>query len=188
LAALDINRSLIEFDRKLQLEAVCPSRWPPGIMTSSKGFRDMRRVLAPLAALGLLTTALILAPTAADAADGNCAGSLVVHKNLVYNDTKIGELDVYYNASTGVNCAKMNHGGPTAGVARDTYAYIAKCQATSPTGTCVVLDDDVDRGNFSSYAGPVKVTAGTHCITANGWIVWNGARRKVATGATVACQ
>jgi hypothetical protein len=147
----------------------------------------MRRILSVFAAFGLLAATLTLAPTAASAATGDCSGNNIISKPLMYNDTKIGELDVYYNASTGVNCAKMNHGGPTWGVSRDTYVYIAKCQATSPTGTCYVMDDDFDFGSYSFYAGPVKVTAGTHCIQANGWIYWNGAERKVATGQTVHC-
>ncbi len=144
-----------------------------------------------------LATALSLVPAATASAavpgpegitgTGDCTGNLVWHKNLNYSGTKIGELDIYYNASTGVNCAKMNHGGPTWGVARDTWVYIAKCEQTNPTGTCFETADDSDRGPFEYFAGPVKVTAGSHCITANGWIFWEGARRKVATGATVLC-
>jgi hypothetical protein len=149
----------------------------------------MRRILTALAIITTLATGMtLLTATAASAGDtGSCAGNLVLHKVLNYNGNQIGELDIYYNSSTGVNCAKMNHGGPTWGVYRDTWVYIGKCQETSPTGTCHLVTDDHDQGNFGFYAGPSKVTAGSHCITANGWIYWDGARRKVATGNTVLC-
>jgi len=149
----------------------------------------MRRISKVLAVLAALVAAMILVPASPAAAgdSGACPGNLVLHKLLTYSGNTIGELDIYWDASTQKNCAKMNHGGPTWGVARETWAYIAKCQATTPTGTCYVMNDDYDQGSYSYYAGPVKVTAGTHCIQANGWIYWDGARRKVATGDTVAC-
>jgi hypothetical protein len=149
----------------------------------------MRRLLRVLATLALvaggLTVSLVPA-TAADAAT-SCSGNLVLTKDLMYNQTKIGELDIWYNSSTGVNCAKMNHGGPTWGVARDTWVYIAKCRATTNTGTCEVTADDHQEQVVQYYAGPVSVTAGSHCVQANGWIYWDGATRKVATGQTVLC-
>ena len=67
--------------------------------------------------------------------------------------TRIGELDIYYNASTGVNCAMTVHGGPTWGVSLPTWVYIAKCQATTPTGTCYEVADDYDGPGPFSYHG-----------------------------------
>jgi hypothetical protein len=65
--------------------------------------------------------------------------------------------------------------------------YIAKCETTEPTGTCFVADDDYKLENVACWAGPVRVHAGAHCIQANGWIYWQGERRKVFTGDTVLC-
>jgi hypothetical protein len=146
--------------------------------------------LSVLTLAGALLAAALIAPaTAAWAGDsGSCSGTLVIHKNLNYSGTKIGELDVYFNSSTGVNCAKMNHGGPTWGVARETWAYIGKCEETNPTGTCHLVTDDKDLDpDARYYAGPVSVNAGNHCITASGYIYWQGAPRRVNTASTAAC-
>jgi hypothetical protein len=81
----------------------------------------------------------------------------------------------------------MHHGGPTWGVNRDTWVYIAKCETTVSTGTCIAVDDQGKVENVAFWAGPVRVQAGAHCIQANGWIYWQGQRRKVSTGNTVLC-
>ncbi len=156
-----------------------------------------RRVAKTAVILGALATALAFVPTTAASAavpgpegitgTGDCSGNLVWSKNLNYGGTKIGELDIYYNASTGVNCAKMNHGGPTWGVTRDTYVQIAKCQETSPSSTCVYAAEDHDGGQFAYYAGPATVTAGSHCVSAGGYIFWQGSYHNVNTAATVLC-
>lgn len=73
-------------------------------------------------------------------------------------------------------------------VAGPTWVYIAECQATSPTGTCYEVSADYDgSGPFKYYAGPASVNAGSHCITATGWISYHGARHEVHTAATALC-
>ncbi len=122
-----------------------------------------------------------------DPGAGDCAGNLIWHKNVMAGATKIGELDIYYNASTGVNCAKLNHGGPTWGVASDTYMYLHKCQQTAPGPRCDVLETKWDRDNYAYYAGPLKVTANNHCVWAGGNITYQGHLYGEATSNTVGC-
>jgi hypothetical protein len=148
----------------------------------------MARTALSIGALVMAVTAVpVVGATPAGAAEG-CAGNLVrVLALRMPDDTRIGELQIFYNPSNGYNCAEMHHGGPTWGVYRDTYVFIAKCQTTVPTGVCSVLDDDYKLENVAFWAGPARVQAGNHCITANGWIYWQGARRKVSTADTVLC-
>jgi hypothetical protein len=146
-----------------------------------------RRARAALSIASLAVAVPLVSVTPAVAAEG-CGGNLVKLLPLHMPDgTRIGELQIYFNPDTGYNCAEMHHGGPTWGVSRDTWVYIAKCETTQPTGTCFVADDDYTLENVAYWAGPVRVHAGGHCIQANGWIYWQGARRKVATDDTVLC-
>ncbi len=87
------------------------------------------RHLVAIALLGAaLAAALALGGTTpADAQSGNCPGSLIESRNLNVGGKKVGELDVYYDAATGRNCARMNHAGDTWGKKLQTRAWIGIC-------------------------------------------------------------
>lgn len=152
-------------------------------------FTRRTRVALSIASLAVALAAVpVVGATPAVADTTGCGGNLVRVKALEMPDgTRIGELQIFFNPANGNNCAEMHHGGPTSGVARDTWVYIAKCATTVPTGTCNVVADDHKRETVSFWAGPAIVNAGAHCIQANGWIFWNGERRKVHTAETVLC-
>jgi hypothetical protein len=136
--------------------------------------------LAVIAALGLDRS------TTADAATGSCRGSLIESRNLNVGGKKVGELDVYYDGSTGKNCARMNHAGSTWGKKLRTRAWIGICSERTPGNKTCHYDpatDDVDLGDYSYYAGPVttKVSAAGRCIAASGYLWIGGTRYAVAT-------
>ncbi len=121
---------------------------------------------------------------AAEAGSGTCGGSLIARKVAHDgNGTAVGELVVYYNSSTGNNCARFNHLGPSYGVARETNVFIERCLTNNPNNDCFNTGgpSDYDNGTYAYYAGPVSVHAPNKCVRAFGYILWNGARRNAET-------
>jgi hypothetical protein len=111
---------------------------------------------------------------------GNLGSLIETHNLYAYpTSTKIGEFDVYYNSSTGYNCAYLWSAGPSWGVSKDMYVEIDACAQTSPGPACSIIASDADPGsppypNYSYYAGPVGVYAPGHCIQAQAHMAWNG--------------
>jgi hypothetical protein len=151
-------------------------------------FGPTMRLALSMAAMAMAVTILPVLTAPPAAADG-CGGNLVRVKGLFMPDgTRIGELQIFYNPTNDNNCAEMHHGGPTWGVVRDTWVYIAKCQQTAPGNGCTEVQDDHRRNDVGFWVGPAIVTnAGNHCIVANGWIFWQGQRRKVHTDGPTLC-
>jgi hypothetical protein len=150
--------------------------------------RRVKRLLAAGGLVALAALALLAAggSSPAGAATGNCAGSLIESRNLVVGGKKVGELDVYYNRSTGKNCARMNHAGSTWGKKLKTRVWIGICSEREPTnGTCHYdpNTDAVDLGMYRYYAGPAttKVSARGRCIAASGYLWIGGTRYAVGT-------
>ncbi len=157
-----------------------------------------RRLTRAAVLISTIAAALAFTPVTASAAlpgpegltgTGDCAGTLAWHKNLYYADTstKIGELDIYVNNSTGVACAKMNHGGVSWGVTRETHVFLARCTETHQTNGCIYAATDVDDGQYAYFAGPAKVSAGAHCVHTYGWITWQQVRWQVTSPYSVLC-
>jgi hypothetical protein len=147
-----------------------------------------RMLLAGLLAgsIALFAVMTIGGPAPAGAAAGNCPGSLIESRNLNVGGKKVGELDVYYDSSTGRNCARMNHAGSTWGKKLKTRAWIGICSERTPGNKTCHYDpatDDVDVGSYSYYAGPVttKTSAAGRCIAASGYLWINGTRYAVGT-------
>jgi hypothetical protein len=141
---------------------------------------------------GGLTTLAVLAilsiggASPVGAASGNCAGSLVESRNLNVAGEKVGELDVYYDSSTGKNCARMNHAGSTWGKPLMTRVWIGICSETTPGNKTCHYDpntDAVDKDVYSYYAGPAttKTSARGRCIAASGYLWIDGTRYAVGT-------
>jgi len=146
-------------------------------------------VLSPLLLVALFFCLPGQAP-AAHAASVSCGslGSLIESDNFYSNGTKIGELDVYYNGSTGNNCAYTRSGGPTWGVSKSMLVQIQACAQTSPSPNCNAIAWDQDDGNYSYYAGPVGVHGQGHCIFASGEMNWNGHLYYTSTNGASHCR
>ncbi|MEU4519939.1 hypothetical protein AB0F52_14605 [Amycolatopsis sp. NPDC024027] len=133
---------------------------------------------AMLLAVLLTATGLVTLPATASAAT-SCSGSLIDRKVVSYGGADIAELAVYFNASTGVNCARMNHLGVTYGHPYRTAVFIVACTETSPASVCDYYGSpDAQDGTYSYYAGPVEVTARGRCIHAAGDIYYPSASNK----------
>lgn len=110
-----------------------------------------------------------------------CSGSLISTKGITSNGTAIGELDVYYDSSTGKNCAITQAGGPSWGIKKEMTVSLAICHKTGPSWNCDP-GVNVDPGNYYYYAGPVSLGARGQCIMAEGGIFWNGVLNATSTG------
>jgi hypothetical protein len=146
------------------------------------------RLLAVTAVIGfaILVVVALTGSPAADAASGNCAGKLIESRNLKVGGKKVGELDVYYNAANGRNCARMNHAGSTWGKKLTTRVWVGICSEKKPGAKVCHYDpktDGVQQGAFKYYAGPVttKASAKGRCIAASGYLWIGGTRYAVAT-------
>jgi len=98
---------------------------------------------------------------------------------------------VYYNSSSGKNCAKTISSSRTIGKKKPMAVGLYKCKTSIPNRRCVVIADAEDRpsppadlpryGSYEEYAGPVRVLARDRCIAAIGSIKWNGKTAYAAT-------
>ncbi|GHO93892.1 hypothetical protein KSF_039400 [Reticulibacter mediterranei] len=121
----------------------------------------------------------------------HCAnpGALVDVYPITAHDTRIGEVDLYYNRSTGYNCAWTRASGPASSGTKEMRVFLDVCgkavgdpsDHTAPSGTtnkpgvpCNPSEQDYDTGNYHSYAGPVAVSAKGVCIAITGSIQWKG--------------
>jgi hypothetical protein len=146
------------------------------------------RLLIATALTGLAIAAVLSigGSAPAGAATGNCPGSLIESRNLNVGGKKVGELDVYYDSSTGKNCARMNHAGSTWGKKLLTRVWVGICSETEPNDEVCHYDaatDGVDKGEYRYYAGPAstKVSAAGRCIAASGYIWIDGKRYATRT-------
>jgi hypothetical protein len=95
--------------------------------------------------------------------------------------TRIGELDVYWNAAKRRNCAITKHGGPTWGKTAYIVVFLWVCEETRP-GECTPIRYAEDQYWYQYQAGPVSLHSGKHCITAVGTIHWKGRAHYARTG------
>jgi hypothetical protein len=127
---------------------------------------------AGLASALLLTPLLSLAAPSAASAATSCSGSLIDSAPIRAGGHTYGTLDVYYNSSTGKNCAKATN---ATGVRRSMSVWVFRCKDGTGTtvANCKDLDGPVqgvnyDSGDYISYAGPVntKGSSAGLCIRA----------------------
>ena len=102
---------------------------------------------------------------------GNLVESHPIHDSSRH---KIGELDVYYNSSTGYNCAYTQGFGVARGTSTVKGVTIYGCSNSKPASGCNSPREVTDEGNYLYYAGPVGVYAKGKCIAAIGHIAWKG--------------
>jgi hypothetical protein len=146
----------------------------------------MRRALSAVVAVMVAAAGGILLSAGPVQAD-DCGGNLIYRDKAMYNGTAVAELVVYYNASTGYNCARFNHLGPAYGVSAPTVLNVFKCEETSPGSGCTPIVLKGDSGDYAYYAGPVRVYAPNNCITATGSLFWHGAYRNASTDGVIGC-
>ena len=130
-----------------------------------------RFTIASSVALG----GLAMAPAAHAGAYG-CAGSQIgAYSVTTSGGTSYGTAYLYYDSSTGKNCAvavKNSTGGY--GTSDYISVNLEKCTNTSPASTCTLpgtrVHDD-DGGNYLYYAGPVSISSPNNCIKLDA-VIW----------------
>ncbi|GAA0686468.1 hypothetical protein GCM10010193_45420 [Kitasatospora atroaurantiaca] len=127
---------------------------------------------------GATPPAQVPASPATTASAYGCTGGLVDSYPVKTSEGVIfGYFYLYFDNSTGNNCAATiktaNSGYGTASVVK---ASISRCSNTSASNSCTKVSGttSTDEGNFAKFAGPVKVSAASTCITGFGSIVWGG--------------
>lgn len=89
----------------------------------------------------------------------------------------LGYFYIWFDNTSGRNCAAtiktVNSGYGTASAVK---ASISRCSNPSAAATCtkVAGTTSTDEGDFTMYAGPVRVAAAATCITGSGSITWGG--------------
>jgi hypothetical protein len=102
-------------------------------------------------------------------------GTLIESEPIMKGNTKLGELDIYYNKSIGYNCAVTISSTATWGKKKPMHANIERCGQTKPTNAgCEQKQEVYDTGDYKYQAGPVGVSAKGHCIASLGDICLNG--------------
>jgi hypothetical protein len=143
----------------------------------------LRAFLAVAAAIAVAFAAVVASLTApdADAAASTCAGNLIFSKPIRDADkTKIGELNVYWDAATKKNCAVTMHAGRTWDKKLHTRVWLQRCAKGVKAGQfCKAGDRDkrpnvVDDGDYRFRAGPVSLRAAGRCILVQGGIATQG--------------
>lgn len=108
------------------------------------------------------------------AALSSCPGILRNQIAMKSGSTTLGFLNVYFDSSTGDNCAMTVAAGPASGHATFIDVCLARCTQTSPGSGCTADAEQCDAGDFHFFAGPVFVHAPGHCISAAGILTFNG--------------
>ena len=128
---------------------------------------NIPRNLLALAGVALAAT-VALPASSTHAAATTCAGNLIFTKPV--KDAKhrrVGELDVYWDAATGTNCALTKHGGRTWGKTLRTTITLWRCKQGVKAGQdCggLVQDSVKQDGSYAYQAGPVTLKTRHRCI------------------------
>lgn len=140
------------------------------------------------ARIGLLALLCLFSiPAFAD----DCGGRLIDVRNIHVNGPstkKIGELQLYYNAATGRNCAKTVHSAATWNKRLRTGVGLGICNNRKDR-VCNHPDHPgskrgkytFDVGWYFFEAGPVRLAAAGKCIRAAGYIIYKGKTRHART-------
>lgn len=138
-------------------------------------------MLKALAVVGLcLAASGYVAPRAAMAEDGGgaCGGKLIDYVPFMVDGQKVGQLQMYYNAANGNNCAIMLHSGPTWGSARDTGVGLYAVNDKNVISATLAFER---KSTFKYQAGPVRTPGRNRCISAGGGITFKGTHKTLFT-------
>ncbi|MET8148295.1 hypothetical protein ACIBSW_27020 [Actinoplanes sp. NPDC049668] len=116
--------------------------------------------LGMAAAAAVATVVVDVAPASAGAY--GCAGVAVDSDTITRGGKTLGWLTFYWDSASGDNCAVMVKNGDV--LPGRVQMQVAIHQAEAPYRT------HQDYGNYSWYAGPVKVDGRNKCVWANGHI------------------
>ncbi|WP_075031803.1 hypothetical protein [Streptomyces mirabilis] len=135
-------------------------------------------------ALLAIVGGLVLAP-AASAATYGCSGSEIgTYPVTTSGGTNYGTIHIYYDSSTGKNCAAAVGSSAVSGKSNIYMSVtIFKCSQTSPSSSCSYVSSDPDSGYYSYYAGPVTMYSPNNCIQV-GATIRNDSIGTVATGSS----
>ncbi|GHF93989.1 hypothetical protein GCM10017667_25090 [Streptomyces filamentosus] len=126
------------------------------------------RIMATIAALAsILGFALISAPAASAGGYGCSGGLIATYPVKTSSGTIFGNIHVYYDSSTGRNCAvtvKTTAGGY--GTSSFVSVTLAVCKTSTPGAFCDSAGQPTayEGDHFNYYAGPVSVYAAGRCI------------------------
>jgi hypothetical protein len=109
---------------------------------------SLKRRIASLVGAIAVGSGLLVGATASPAAAATCSGSHLGNWSITG-----GYISVYYNSSTGYNCAMTYTNKP--GVSQHILVGISVTNAAT---------SKVDSGTYKYYAGPVSVYARGKCI------------------------
>lgn len=130
-------------------------------------------MIRTIAVLGFcLAATSYIEPRAAQAADGDgdCPGKLIDYVPYTARDgSRIGQLQLYWNAADETNCAIMFHGGPTWGKA--TQTNVTLFLKTSSGAQEIKRQQD----SFKYQAGPIRTSGRNRQISAAGGLTYKGA-------------
>ncbi|SDY32994.1 hypothetical protein SAMN04487939_101859 [Lysobacter sp. yr284] len=105
----------------------------------------------------------------------SCPGKLVGLKPIKNpSGQKLAELQLYYDANSGKNCARTMHSSATWGQNRHTTVLLQTCKQENfhPRNGCSKpLLYNEDWGNRKYQAGPVSVAGENRCVFVQGGIV-----------------
>ncbi|WP_242108534.1 hypothetical protein [Luteimonas aquatica] len=105
----------------------------------------------------------------------SCPGKLIEVKPIRNaSGLKLAELQVYYNAATGKNCARTMHSSATWGKYHHTEVLLQTCKRENfslRNGCSAPRLALTDWGNFKYQAGPVSVYGKGRCVFSQGSIV-----------------
>ena len=148
----------------------------------------MKKILLAALLVVVSTFSVVSFASSTASAATSCSGSLIRSQTIKNSaGTAIAYLRVYWNSSTGRNCAETRHASSTWGKSRKTAVYIVKCTQTTPTGCTETTADDYDGGYFKYYAGPVSVYSPKNCVRASGYIYTAGGSKRYVTTGPIGC-
>lgn len=127
---------------------------------------------------------MLLAAGNANAGEsGDCGGKLVEYKPIMAGNAKVGQVQLYYNAQNGNNCAVNAHGAANWNQRAETYVVLLHCyRPYREDPTCHyarVIDED--HGFYKFQAGPVRGKGEDKCVVAFAWTVYNGKEYQTQT-------
>ncbi|MFC5183836.1 hypothetical protein [Actinomadura harenae] len=131
--------------------------------------------------------ALADAPAIPAVASDGCSGTLVETEPIdtVQTSTTVGYLNLYWDGSTGQNCATATSASVDWGVVKPMGVTIYQCAGSAPCSPPYNLQRSDPAGgglaNYGYYAGPVSVPGAGHCVWASAGIIWNGDRGSAVT-------
>lgn len=146
--------------------------------------KQITKILGSTSAAVLALTGISIAgaPEAdATQTSSSCVGTLVQDTPLVgdVSGKTLGYAELYWDASTGQNCAMTVSSSATWGVSKVMGVWLTRCLTDTPSSTVACAPEGsntpskYDDNTYSYYAGPVSVPGAGYCVQFMGEIVVN---------------